>query len=322
MIRLLALIFCFPVAVFAQWVPYATNPIISTSITAPSGYNLYLDTFNSSYGLQIGTTNAGSVTIGNGSPGVITTQGIAEITNNASGVPAFTSGTVLGVVGKDSTVARIQLYNYYTNSANPSLVEIYHSGGTLASPLPPAGATQLAQFAAGGYNTSAYVLGGSVRIGTATNTWSTTDHGSKITFYTTPDASTTQTLALTIDQNQLVTAAAGLVVTGTVSATSKIYPDTGDTPTIASGACGTTTNGTIAGNDQTGVITIGAAATTTCTISFGATWSTAPKACLFSPNNAAAAAVTVLPYSTITNASTWVLHGAVLASTTWNYHCF
>jgi hypothetical protein len=113
----------------------------------------------------------------------------------------------------------------------------------------------------------------------------------------------------------------GLAVTA-ISATSKMYPDTGDTPTIASGACGTTTNGTISGNDQTGVITIASAATTTCTISFGATWTTAPKACLFSPGNAAAAAATTLPYSTITNTTTWVLHGAVLASTTWNYHCF
>ena len=167
--------------------------------------------------VNIGTTNAASVTIGNNS--IITTvDGIAEITNNVSGVPAFTSGTVLGLVGKDTSIARIQEYNYETSTGAPPTIEIYHSGGTLSSPLPPAANSQLGQLAAGGYNTSAYVLGASIRMLSATNTWSTTDHGSSMRFYTTPDASTTQTLALTIDQSQ------NLIAVGNISATAAIVP--------------------------------------------------------------------------------------------------
>ena len=64
-------------------------------------------------------------------------------------------------------------------------------------------------------------------------------------------------------------------------------------PTIASGACGATTNGAVvAGStNQTGSITIGAAGTSTCTVSFSATLGAAPKACIIQPANSAAAAV-------------------------------
>ena len=50
------------------------------------------------------------------------------------------------------------------------------------------------------------------------------------------------------------------------------------TPNIASGACGTGTNGTIAanGNDQAFEVLIGSAATTTCTITFASAFGTAP----------------------------------------------
>ena len=111
-------------------------------------------------------------------------------------------------------------------------------------------------------------------------------------------------------------------VTGTLSAASKIYADTGDTPSIASGACGTGTNGSITGSDQAGKITIGASATTACAVTFGSTWSTAPRACTFSAASSGAAAVTVLPYISATSATGFTLSGAVLASTSFYYQCF
>jgi hypothetical protein len=94
-------------------------------------------------------------------------------------------------------------------------------------------------------------------------------------------------------------------------------------PTIASGACGTTTNGAVvAGStNQAGSITIGSASTTTCTISWSATLAAAPKACVFMAMNAAAIAATTLPYVGIPSTTGVVFNGAVLASTNWNFIC-
>ena len=99
--------------------------------------------------------------------------------------------------------------------------------------------------------------------------------------------------------------------------------NTGTTPTIASGACGTGTNGSIAGTDNSGLVTIGAAATTSCTISFHATLAVAPNACVITAANATAAGDIVssaIYVSSITTAQ-FVITGSVLASNNFYYFC-
>ncbi len=108
----------------------------------------------------------------------------------------------------------------------------------------------------------------------------------------------------------------------TIDTTSHTLLGGGVAPTIASGACGATTNGTISGSDQAGKVTIGAASTTTCTVSFGSTWATAPRACTFSPASSGAAALTVLAYVSAVSATSFTITGSVLASTVFYYHCF
>jgi hypothetical protein len=95
-------------------------------------------------------------------------------------------------------------------------------------------------------------------------------------------------------------------------------------PTIASGACGTTTNGAVisGSTNQSGSITIGAAATTTCTITWSATLAIAPNACVFFPMNAAAAATgTTVARSGIPSTTQVVLTGAALANANYGYIC-
>lgn len=109
----------------------------------------------------------------------------------------------------------------------------------------------------------------------------------------------------------------------TVNATGQITTSAG-LPTIASGACGATTNGAVvAGStNQAGNITIGAAATTTCTVSFSATLAAAPKACLITPTNSTAAAQgTALAYVSSVTTAQFVITGAVLASANYAFHC-
>lgn len=94
------------------------------------------------------------------------------------------------------------------------------------------------------------------------------------------------------------------------------------TPTIAGGACGTGANGAVSGTNQAGQITIGAVATTTCAISFSATLSNAPNACILFPQNAAAAATgtTVARVGTPTTGG-FTITGAALAGANYNFLC-
>lgn len=93
------------------------------------------------------------------------------------------------------------------------------------------------------------------------------------------------------------------------------------TPTISSGACGATTNGSVSGNNQAGLITIGSATTTTCTVSFSTTL-TAPNSCVLFPANAAAAATgtTVARVSSI-GTTNFVVTGSALANANYYFLC-
>ena len=94
------------------------------------------------------------------------------------------------------------------------------------------------------------------------------------------------------------------------------------TPTIASGACGTGTNGSIAanGNNQGFEVDIGSAATTTCTITFANSgFVTAPREAQLTAHNAAAAAQgTTLAYVSSLGTTTMVITGSALANA--NYY--
>jgi hypothetical protein len=96
------------------------------------------------------------------------------------------------------------------------------------------------------------------------------------------------------------------------------------TPTIASGACGTGSNGTIAsgGTNQAGQVQIGSVATTACTVSFSTTLGIAPKACVLFPANATAAATgTTVAYVSSITTGQFVITGSALANANYYYHC-
>lgn len=110
---------------------------------------------------------------------------------------------------------------------------------------------------------------------------------------------------------------------GKTDFTDQIYSTTG-TPTIASGACGATTNGTVGSGstNQSGFVSIGAAATTTCTLTWSATLSVAPNSCVFFPGNAAAAATgTTVAFAGAPSTASVILNGTALANTVYRYLC-
>jgi hypothetical protein len=61
----------------------------------------------------------------------------------------------------------------------------------------------------------------------------------------------------------------------------------GDTPTIATNACGSSTQGTVSGSDNGGKITVGnvAGPITSCALTFGSTWTTAPACTVIGEND-------------------------------------
>ena len=109
---------------------------------------------------------------------------------------------------------------------------------------------------------------------------------------------------------------------GTTQLTGQLVPTFG-TPTIASGACGSTTNGTLAAGsvNQSGEVIIASATTTSCTISFSTTLAAAPKACVLEPGNAQAATELANSYVSAITTGHWVITGTALASTDYYYHC-
>ncbi len=88
--------------------------------------------------------------------------------------------------------------------------------------------------------------------------------------------------------------------------------------TIASGACGATTNGTIAGNDHAGLITIGSASTATCAITFAGNYTTVPRAVLLQAANAGAASALSGEFISVLATTGFTISGT-LASTNWYY---
>jgi hypothetical protein len=113
---------------------------------------------------------------------------------------------------------------------------------------------------------------------------------------------------------------------GTISApiVTNIFSSNSGAPTIASGACGATNNGTITGDNQSGKVTIGASATATCAVTFSTTFPTGtPKAVVLTPANAAAAALAAgSPFVSAVSTTGFTFQAAAVASTTWYYHAY
>lgn len=117
-----------------------------------------------------------------------------------------------------------------------------------------------------------------------------------------------------------ITTPSGDLTVGSTSGNVRV--GTGSSPTIASGACGTGTNGTLAAGSRSnaGTVQIGAVAATTCTIAFATAMTTAPV-CVITPADAAGVGATVLPYISANTTGGFVITGTALANVNFNYIC-
>ena len=118
------------------------------------------------------------------------------------------------VVANNDSLSRIAIRGY-SSDANSSSMRVSKFRGTVGAPQVPQSADSLGKFEIAGYaTTSADALPGASLEGVATETWGATAHGTKLLVKVTPNTTTTQATAITIDQDKSVSLAGALSVTG------------------------------------------------------------------------------------------------------------
>lgn len=204
-------------------------------------------------GLTIGGYSAGTTTIA------------PWLTFTSSGTPTFNLGTL--VIPSGGTGLLCQQTNIYLDSyGTHSGIRYRRSEGTQGSPTGVALNSLLGFVATYGYHTgSAYhsTQGASISF-YATEAFTSGAQGSKIVFGTTPNGTTTNTVALTIDQNQVATfsklvAQSAAEITSTPSGTTQtITLNNGNhqTLTLTSATGAVTVTLTVPSNVSSGTIIV------------------------------------------------------------------
>jgi hypothetical protein len=259
-------------------------------------------------------------------------NGVVSVNLNAAAAPAPLASTVSQINGADSVGSGFESRSY---GVAPTLT-MMRADGTGASPSAVQTAESLASIGAIGYGATGYASAntGLMSIIAAEN-WSDTAHGTRIAWSVTADGTTTLTEAARIANNGDF-----LVATTADNNTDKLQVNgsgyvvaplrsTGSPPTIASNACGSTTQGVVAsgGNDNDFKVTVGTTSVSSCTISFANTWLTAPSACVTEAADILASAVTTTkPYiSSISTTQMVISQGTgatvTLDSAAYYIHC-
>ena len=94
----------------------------------------------------------------------------------------------------------------YSSDVNSSSIRVTKFRGTAAAPQAPQSGDSLGKFELAGYGTtSSDGFAQASYEGLATEAWGATARGTKVVFKVTPNTTTTQAIALTIDQNSAAT---------------------------------------------------------------------------------------------------------------------
>ena len=164
---------------------------------------------------------------------------ISHLGINTTTVPDI----LLRAFGDNNATSRIGIRGY-SSDANSSSMRVAKFRGTYASPQAPLSGDSLGKFELAGYGTtsSSGYPQASVE-GVATENWGATARGTKALVKVTPNTTTTQVTALTIDQDSKATFASTVTANGTLL--------TGNTGTVTS-VGGT---GTVSGISLSGTVT-------------------------------------------------------------------
>jgi len=135
---------------------------------------------------------------------------IANLGVNTTTVPTIK----IRAVGDNSSTSRIAMRGY-SSDANSSSIRVSKFRGSVAAPQAPLSGDSLGKFELAGYGTtSSDSYPQSSLEGVATENWGATARGAKAVVKVTPNTTTTQVTALTIDQDSKATFAGAVNVTG------------------------------------------------------------------------------------------------------------
>ena len=188
-----------------------------------------------------------------------TLTNVSHVGINTTTVPT----TLLRAFGDNNTSSRISVRGY-SSDANSSSMRVTKFRGTYTAPQAPFSGDSLGKFELAGYGTTSSDGYAQASFeGVATENWGATARGSKTLIKVTPNTTTTQVTAVTIDQDKSVTFAT------TASATTFIGALTGTASgnLVSGGALGTPSSGTVTNLTGTASIningTVGATTPTT-----------------------------------------------------------
>ena len=193
---------------------------------------------------------------------------ISHLGINTTTVPDI----LLRAFGDNNAGSRIGVRGY-SSDANSSSMRVAKFRGTYASPQAPLSGDSLGKFELAGYGTtsSSGYPQASVE-GVATENWGATARGTKALIKVTPNTTTTQVTALTIDQNSAATFAStvtanGVLLTGNTGTVTSVAATAGTGISISGSPI--TTSGTLTvtntAPDQTVVLTAGTGISTSGT---------------------------------------------------------
>ena len=138
-----------------------------------------------------------------------TVTNIAHLGVNTTSVPTI----LIRAIGDNNSSSRIAMRGYSSN-ANSSSIRVTKFRGTFASPQAPQTNDSLGKFELAGYGTtSSDGYAQASYEGVATEMWGATARGTKVLFKVTPNTTTTQVTALTIDQDSSATFASTVAAT-------------------------------------------------------------------------------------------------------------
>jgi hypothetical protein len=165
-----------------------------------------------------------------------------SLTNISSlGINTTTVPTIkFRAFGDNGSTSRIAMRGY-SSDANSSAIRVTKFRGTYAAPQAPQSGDSLGKFELAGYGTTSSDGYAQASFeGVATEAWGATARGTKTLIKVTPNTTTTQATAVTIDQDKSVTLAGALNVTGTTTLATSLS----GLAKLTSGVVSTATSGT------------------------------------------------------------------------------
>ena len=190
-----------------------------------------------------------------------TLTNVSHVGINTTTVPT----TLLRAFGDNNTSSRISVRGY-SSDANSSSMRVTKFRGTYAAPQAPFSGDSLGKFELAGYGTTSSDGYAQASFeGVATENWGATARGSKTLIKVTPNTTTTQVTAVTIDQDKSVTFATTAsattfigALTGiasgnvlSVSGTAPVVSSGGTTPAISMPKATTSVDGYLSSTDWT-----------------------------------------------------------------------